>query len=202
MPTFAPYQAQSQRSRRGGSITEWINPYYGVPSLAKFGTLVSFQRIVLDQRRYILSRQSPTEELFKLLAENIHICPHLTSITVSQCPSSWSSFLCQLRRRNLGSMLSKGTKCIEELSFYQPLHATIIKLLMDAIRANVLNVLKLPPIRQGKGWLVRPSEKDEHGFRSCYICHISGMELGCQEYKTRNMNCGRERGDGSRIYAF
>jgi hypothetical protein len=98
----------------------------GYQALQSFGSMVSLRRAVLDQSHYLLSKESPTDMLFKLLAENIHICPNLTSITVSQCPSSWPSFLCQLRRRNREAMLTKSTKCIEELSFYQPLHATIV----------------------------------------------------------------------------
>ena len=182
-------------------VTEWINPHYGVPSLAKFGTLVSLRRTVLDHRPYLLSNESPTDMLFKLLAENIHICPNLISVTVSQCPSSWSSFLYQLRRRNRGALLSKSTKCIEELSFYQPIHANIADWLMDAIMAKNPNVNERPPTRQGKGWPIRPFEEGEQVFRSCYICHITGMELGCSEYETRNVDCERGRGDGSKIYA-
>jgi len=182
-------------------ITEWISPHFGVPNLATFGTLVSLRQIVLDQRPYILSDESPTDMLFKLLAENIHICPNLTSITVSQCPSSWPSFLCQLRRRNRGALLSRSTKCIEDLSFHQQLHSMIIDWLVDAIMAKVLNVIEWPPTRQGKGWPMRPFEEDEQAFRSCYICHITGMELGCSEYETRNVDCDMERGDASKIYA-
>jgi hypothetical protein len=182
-------------------ITEWINPHYGVPSLAKFRTLVSLQQIVLDQRQYMLANESPTDMLFTLLAENIHICPNLTSITISQCPSSWPKFLCQLRRRNRGALLSKSMKCIEELSFYHPLHSTLIDWLIDAIMAKILNVMEWPPTRQGKGWPMRPFEEDDQVFRSCYLCYITGMEHGCLEYETRNVDCGRERGDGSRIYA-
>jgi hypothetical protein len=137
-------------------ITEWINPHYGLPSLTEFGAMVSLRRAVLDQKPYLLSKQSPTDVLSKLLAENIHICPHLTSITVSQCPSSWPSFLCQLRRRNGEAMLSKSTKCIEELSFYQPLHATIIQSTMDSMQAKILNDMGLPRTRQGNGWPMRP----------------------------------------------
>jgi len=182
-------------------ITEWISPHFGVPNLATFGTLVSLRQIVLDQRPYILSDESPTDMLFKLLAENIHICPNLTSITVSQCPSSWPSFLCQLRRRNRGALLSRSTKCIEDLSFHQQLHSLIIDWLIDAIMAKNSNVEELPPARQEKGWPMRPFGEDEQVFRSCYICHITGMEHGCSEYETRNVDCDRERGDGSKIYA-
>ena len=90
------------------------------------------------------------------------------------------------------------SKCIEELRFYQPLHATIIRWLTDAIKARILDVIARPPIREGNAWLIRPFEA-EHAFRSCYICHITGMELGCYEYETRNADCGRQRGDGSKI---
>lgn len=98
-------------------------------------------------------------------------------------------------------MLSKSTKCIEELSFYQPLHTTIIGWLIDAIMAKSLNVVERPPTRRGKGWPMRPFEEDEQVFRSCYICYITGMELGCLEYETRNVDCDRERGDASKICA-
>ena len=182
-------------------ITEWISPHFGVPNLATFGTLVSLRRVVLDQKPYILSNESPTDMLFKLLAENIHICPNLTSITVSQCPSSWPSFLCQLRRRNRGALLSRSTKCIDELSFHQQLHSTIIDWLIDAIMAKGAHVMEWPPTRQGKGWPMRPFKENEQVFRSCYICHITGMEHGCLEYETRNVDCDRGRGDGSKIYA-
>jgi len=40
---------------------------------------------------------------------------------------------------------------------------------------------------------MRPFEGDEDVFRSCYICHITGMELGCLECETQIVNCGRER---------
>jgi len=38
-------------------------------------------------------------------------------------------------------------------------------------------------------------------FRSCYVCRVTGMELGCFEYETRNVDCGRERDEGPKIYA-
>ena len=182
-------------------ITEWINPHYGAPDLAKFGTLVSLRRVVLDQRPYLLSNESPTDTFFKLLTENIHVCPNLTSITAFQCPSSWPRFLYQLRRRNREAMLSKNTKYIEELSFHQPLHERIIGWLIDAIMGKIPNVMERPPSRQGQRWPMRPFEGDEQVFRSCYVCHITGMELGCLEYETRNVNCDRERGGGSKVYA-
>jgi hypothetical protein len=180
-------------------VTEWINPY-DIPSIAKFKTLISLQRIVLSQRPYVLSKQSPADVLFKLLEQNIHTCPQLHSITLAQCPSSWPRFLCQLRKRNREAMLLRSTKCIEELGFYQPLHATIIRWLVDAIKARVLDVMELPPIREGNAWPMRPF-KGEGVLRSCYVCHITGMELGCLEYVTRDVGCGRERGEGSKVYA-
>ena len=179
------------------SVTEWITPY-DIPSLVEFKTLTSLQRIVLDQRPYLLSKQSPTDTLFKLLEQNIHTCPQLISITLAQCPSSWPQFLCHLRKRNREAILSKGTKCIEELGFYQPLHATIIRWLVDAIKAKNVDVIERPPIREGNGWPMRPLEA-EQTYRSCYICHITGMELGCFEYETQNIDCGRQRVDGSKI---
>ena len=179
-------------------VTEWIIPY-GIPSLVKFETLTFLQRIVLDQRPYLLTEPSPADTLFNLLEQNIHTCPQLTSITLAQCPSSWPRFLCQLRNRNREAMLSRRTKCIDELGFYQPLHATIIRWLMDAIKARILDVIERPPIREGNAWpIIRPFEAG-HASRSCYICHITGMELGCYEYETQNADCGRQRGNGSKI---
>jgi hypothetical protein len=180
-------------------VTEWISPC-GIPSLAIFKTLISLQRIDLSQHACVLSEQSPTDTLFMLLEENIHTCPQLNSITLAQCPSSWPRFLCQLRKRNREAMLLGKTKCIEELGFCQPLHATIIRWLVDAIKARVLDVMERPPIREGNAWPMRPLEADGV-FRSCYVCHITGMELGCLEYETRDVDCGRERGEGSKIYA-
>ena len=180
-------------------VTEWINPC-GVPRLARFMALISLQQIVLSQRPYILSEHSPADTLFKLLEQNIDTCPQLNSITLAQCPSSWPRFLYQLRRRNQEAMLLRTTKCIEELAFYQPLHATIIRWLVDAIKARVLNVIERPPIREGDAWPMRPFEA-EGVFRSYYVCHITGMELGCLEYETRKVDCGRERREGSKIYA-
>ena len=95
-------------------------------------------------------------------------------------------------------MLSRRTKCVHEVGFYQPLHATIISWLEDAIKARILDVKGLPPIREGNAWPMRPFEA-EHAFHSCYICHITGMELGCFESETQNADCGRQRGDGSKI---
>jgi len=180
-------------------VTEWINPC-GTPNLATFKRLISLQRIVLSQRVYMLSEQSPADTLFELLEQNLDTCPQLNSVTVAQCPSSWPRVLCQLRKRNREAMLRKEMKCIEELGFYQPLHATIIKWLADAINARVLNVIERPPFREGNAWPMRPCEA-EGVFRSCYVCHITGMELGCLEYETRNVDCGRERDEGPKICA-
>ena len=138
-------------------VTEWINPC-GTPNLATFKTLISLQRIVLSQRLYMLSEQSPADTLFKLLEQNLDTCPRLNSVTVAQCPSSWPRFLSQLRKWNREAILRKKMKCIEELGFYQPLHATIIKWLVDAINAKVLNVIERPPVREGNAWPMRPCE--------------------------------------------
>jgi hypothetical protein len=180
------------------SVTEWINPC-GIPSVAKLKTLISLQRIVLSQHPYVLSEQSPADTFFTFLEQNTHTCPQLNSITLAQCPSSWPRFLCQLRKRNREAMLLGKTKCIEEVGFCQPLHATIIKWLVDAIKARVLDVMERPPTREGNAWPLRPLEADRV-FRSCYVCHITGMELGCLEYETRDVDCGKERGEGSKIY--
>ena len=96
-------------------------------------------------------------------------------------------------------MLSRRTKCIKELGFYQSLHTAILRWLVDAIKARILHVIERPPIREGDVWPMRPFEV-KRVFRSCYICHITGMEIDCLEYKTRNVDCGRERGEGSKIY--
>jgi hypothetical protein len=163
-----------------------MNPC-GTPNLTKFKTLVSLQRIVLSQRLYKLSKQSPTDALFKLLEQNIHTCPQLDSVIVAQCHSSWPRFVCQLRKRNREAMLHRETKCIEELGFSQPLHATIIKWLVGAINPRILNVIKPPPIREGNAWPMRPLDAGRVS-RSCYICHITGIEPGCLEYETRNVD--------------
>ena len=96
-------------------------------------------------------------------------------------------------------MLSKTAKCIEDLSFYQPLHATIVSWLLDAIQGKNFNMAELPPIRQGNAWPVRPFEEGEDIFRSCYVCHITGMELRCLESATRGEDCGLDRGAGPMI---
>jgi hypothetical protein len=184
------------------SITEWISPQHGVPDLASFEKLTCLQRIVLHSGQYVLRKRSPIDELFNLLAQNIHMCPHLTSVTVAQCPSSWPIFLRQLGKRNRKALLSKATKCIEELSFYQPLHMEIISWLMDTIKAKVFEVTRSPIVRQGDAWPMRPFEKDKRVFRSCYVCHITGMEPGCQKNETQSVDCGRERDEGSVIRAL
>ena len=180
-------------------VTEWINPC-GIPSLARFMTLISLQRIVLSQHPYVLFEQSPADTLFELLGQNMDTCPQLNSITLAQCPSSWPRFLCRLRKRNREAMIFKKTKCIEELGFYQPLHATIIRWLVDAIKGRPLGVIEWPPIRKGNAWPMRPFEA-EGVFRSCYVCYITGMELGCLEYETRIVDCGRQQRQGSKIFA-
>lgn len=53
-------------------------------------------------------------------------------------------------------MLSRSTKCIEELSFYQPPHATIIKWLTDAIKGMLFDITECPPVREGDSWPIRP----------------------------------------------
>jgi hypothetical protein len=182
--------------------TVWIHPHHRIPTIAKFVRLVSLRRIVLDQGKHKMSKQSPTDELFKLLAENFHICPQLTSIAVAQCPSCWPSFLSQLHRRNWQAILYKTTRCIEELSFYYPLHPTITSWLTGAMEAKLLKVTERPPARKGDPWPIRPFVEGNRLFRSCYICHITGMELGCLEYQTQSVDCCRERGDGSKIRAL
>ena len=179
-------------------VTEWINPC-GMPSPARFMTLVSLQRLVLSQHPYVLSEQSPADTLFELLEQNMDTCPQLHSITLAQCPSSWPRLLCRLRKRNREAMILKKTKCIEERRFYQPLNAMIIRWLVGAIKGRLFDVIERPLVREGDAWPMRPFEA-EGVFRSCYICHITGMELGCLEYETRIVDCGRERGEGSKIY--
>ena len=176
-------------------MTEWINPYR-IPSLTR---LISLQRIVLSQYPCVLSEQSPSDILFELLEQHIDTCPQLNSITLVQCPSSSPRFLCRLRKRNTDAMILKKTKCIEELRFYQPLHATTIRWLVSAIKGKLLDVIERPPVREGNAWPMRAFEA-EGVFRSCYVCHITGMELGCLEYEARNVDCGREQGEDSKIY--
>jgi hypothetical protein len=185
-------------------ITEWIDPHHEIPNLARFRSLVSLRRVILDQSQYQLFKQAPVNDLLKLLAENIAVCPQLISITAAECPSSWPTFLCHLRRRNLKAMLSRSAKCIEELSFSQPIHAVIIRWLMEAIKARIFNVTEWPPVREGNAWPMRPFSfvGEMRVFRSCYICHITGMELGCLKHETQSVDCGRERGDGARIEAI
>jgi len=180
-------------------MTRWITPSHSIPDLATFEKLVYLRQVVLDSGEYELRKQSPIDELFNLLAKNIDICPQLTSITVAQSPSSWPSLLHQLGMRNRKAILSKATKCIDELSFYHPLHATIIRWLTDTIKAKVLNTTEQPPVREGNAWPIRPFDKDKRIFRSCYICHITGMELGCLTHNTQSVDCGRERVDGTEI---
>ena len=180
-------------------MTEWINPHHGIPDLAEFRKMTSLQYLVLESDQHTLGKQSPIDELFNLLAQNTHVCPQLTSIIVAQCPSSWPNFLRRLRMRNRQAILSKVTKCIERLAFFQPLHPTIIGWLTETIKAKVLNITERPPVRDGNAWPVRPFEKDERVFRSCYVCHITGMELGCLKYDTQSVDCGRQRGSGSEI---
>lgn len=73
---------------------------------------------------------------------------------------------------------------------------------MDATKAKFLNVTERPSVRKGITWPIRPLEEDEHALQGCYICHITGMELGCLEYETRSVGCGRERGHGTRVEAL
>jgi hypothetical protein len=180
-------------------VTEWINPHHGIPGRAKFGKMMSLQRLVLENGQYTLGKPPPIDELFNFLTQNIHICPQLTSIAVAQCPSSWPNFLHQLGMRNRQAIFSRATKCIEELVFYQPLHATIIGWLMEAIKAKVFNITGRPPVRDGNAWPVRPFGKEKRVFRSCYVCHITGMELGCLKHNTQTVDCDRQRGVGLEI---
>ena len=180
-------------------VTEWINPC-GIPSLARFTTLISLQQIVLSQHPYVLSEQSQADTLFELLEQNMDTCPQLNTIILAQCPLSWPRFLCQLCKWNRVAMFLKKMKCIKELGFYQPLHATIIRWLVDAIKARTLNVIQQPPICEGDALLMCPCEA-EGVFCSFYVCHITGMELGCLNYENCKVDCGREQGEGLKIYA-
>jgi hypothetical protein len=78
----------------------------------------------------------------------------------------------------------------------------IAKWLTDAIKANLFSVTERPSVREEIAWPVRPFKENERVFRSCYVCHITGMELGCLEYETQSVGCSRERGDGSKIRAL
>ena len=68
---------------------------------------------------------------------------------------------------------------------------------MEIIKAKDLNIAERLPVRDGNAWPVRPLEKDKRVFRSCYVCHITGMELGC--LNTQSVDCDRRRGSGSEI---
>jgi hypothetical protein len=168
---------RSFREWQENLITEWTIPLHGKPNLAIFRSLVSLRRVVLNQSQYqsqyLLLEQAPIDELLKLLAEDIDICPQLTSITAAECPSSWPRFLCQLRRRNLEAMLSTSTKCIQELSFSQPIHAVIIGWLMKAIKGMIFNVTERPPVREGSAWPMRPFISVEGRARIPQLLYLS-----------------------------
>ena len=148
-----------------------------------------------------ISTPSSTDELLRLLAENVHICPFLTSVTLSEYPSNWESFLSALRTRNCAGLFDERTSIIHELKFLQGLHRNIIECLRTSIEGKFVK-LTSPPCRQGNLWPARPIMKTKELYRSCYLCHISGFELGCMQSETQAVDCGRERGQVVTIMAI
>ena len=148
-----------------------------------------------------ISTPSSTDELLRLLAENVHICPFLTSVTLSEYPSNWESFLSALRIRNCAGLFDERTSIIHELKFLQGLHRKFIECLRTSIEGKFVK-LTSPPCRQGNHWPPRPIMKTKELYRSCYLCHISGFELGCMQSETQAVDCGRERGQVVTIMAI
>ncbi len=159
---------------------------------------VSLQKITLSGNTHRIATPSSTNELMKLLAEDIHLCPFLRSITLSEYPSNWGYFLSALRIRNCAGLLHNHTSCIQELEFLGALHSIIVVWLQESIQGKLVKTESLPG-RQGNPWPVRPVKKIQGFYRSCYLCHISGLELGCQQSETQVVDCRRERGENVTI---
>ena len=170
--------------------------FIGPTILTRF---TSLQNITLSSAHKI-STPSSTNELLQLLAENLHICPLLTSVALSEYPSNWESFLSALRIRNRAGLLNDRVSIIQELVFVQGLHRNIVECLQDSIQGKFIK-LTSPPSRQGKHWPARPIMKTKELYRSCYLCHMSGLELGCMQSETQAVDCGRHRGHAVRIMA-
>ncbi len=171
--------------------------FIGSTILTRF---TSLQNITLGGAHKI-STASSTNELLQLLAENAHICPSLTSVTLSEYPSNWESFLSALRIRNCAGLLHECVSIIQELVFLQGLHRNIVACLQASIQGKFVK-LTSPPSRQGNHWPARPIMKTKELYRSCYLCHISGLELGCMQSETQAVDCGRQRGQAVTIMAI
>jgi len=163
--------------------------------------LISLQKITLIGNAPRISTPSSALELLKLVAGDVHHCPFLTSITLSEYPSNWESFLSALRIRNCAGLLDKRVSVIQELEFLGGLHRNIVACLQASIQGKFVK-LTSPPTRQGNTWPERPVKKIKGSYRSCYLCHISGFELGCMQSETQAVDCGRERGEGVMIRAI
>ena len=177
---------------RVSAVTQLKDTYGGFVGITVLTRLASLQKITLSSAHKI-SSPSSTHELLKLLAENVHLCPALTSITLSEYPSNWESFLAALRIRNCAGLLNTNTSVIRELEFLEGLHRNIIACLRASILGKFVE-LTSPPSRQGKHWPARPVKKTKEFYRACYLCHISGFELGCMQSDTQAVDCSRERG--------
>jgi len=164
-------------------------------------SFTSLQKITLSGNAHRISTPSSALELLKRLAENDHLCPFLTSITLAEYPSNWESFCSALRIRNCAGLLNKQTSVIRELEFLEGLHKNIVACLRASIQGKFVQ-LTSPPTRQGNIWPVRPIKKTKDSYRSCYLCHISGFEPGCMHSETQAVDCGRERGQGLTIWAL
>jgi len=161
---------------------------------------ISLQTITLTIAHKI-SIPSSTNELLRFLAEDVHICPFLISVTLSEYPSDWESFLSALRIRNCAGLFNERTSIIQELRFLRGLHRNIVTCLRSSIQGKIVK-LTSPPSRQGNHWPARPVMKTKELYRSCYLCHISGFELGCMQSETQAVDCGRERGQTVTIMAI
>lgn len=162
--------------------------------------LTSLQKVTLIGNAHRISTPSSALELLKRLAENVHLCPFLTSITLAEYPANWDSFCSALRIRNCAGLLNKQISIIQELQFVEGLHRNIVACLRASIQGKFVKLTN-PPTRQGNSWPVRPIKKITNSYRSCYLCHISGFEPACMHSGTQAVDCGRERGPGLTIWA-
>ena len=163
--------------------------------------LNSLQKITLSGNARRISTPSSAHALLKCLAENVHLCPFLTSMTLAEYPSNWDSFFSALRIRNCAGLLDKRISVIRELEFLEGLHKNFVACLQASIQGQFVT-LKRPPTRPGNAWPVRPITMTKDSYRSCYLCHISGFEPGCMYSETQAVDCGRERGQGLTIWAI
>jgi hypothetical protein len=182
------------------AVTRLKSAFGGFIGSAVLTRFTSLQQITLNSPHDI-SIPSSTNGLLRLLAENVHICPVLTSVTLSEYPSNWESFLSALRIRNCAGLLNGRTSIIQELRFLQGLHRNIVACLRASIQGKIVK-LRSPPGRQGNHWPARPVMKTKELYRSCYLCHISGFELGCMQSETQAVDCGRERGQSVTVMAI